>query len=185
MRLCRTWLAFGLLPALAGPLPAGAAVVYKWIDADGVVHFSDQPVPGAEKITTTGGSTRGILGQPPPPMSPQVGNAPKSQTLIRSTEVSITSPASGQTFSGAEVMAAHLSVRPEINPDHPLSIVWTLNGSPLPEAEGSVSFTLPDLARGEYTLSATVSDPATGESKSADPVTFNVLRPSLLAPQHK
>lgn len=184
MRLCRKWLAFGLLPVLAGPLPAGAAVVYKWIDADGVVHFSDQPVPGAERITTSGGSTRGILGQPPP-MNPQVGDPSKKQTLIGSTEVSITSPAPGQTFSGAEVMAAHLSVRPAINPDHPLSVGWTLNGSPVSEAEGSVSFTLPDLARGEYTLSATVSDPATGESKSADPVTFNVLRPSLLAPQHK
>jgi len=27
---------------------AHALVVYKWTDAQGVVHFSDQPVPGAE-----------------------------------------------------------------------------------------------------------------------------------------
>ncbi|NNE61472.1 MAG: DUF4124 domain-containing protein, partial [Woeseia sp.] len=29
---------------------AASAQVYKWTDADGVVHYSDQPTPGAEII---------------------------------------------------------------------------------------------------------------------------------------
>ena len=37
------------LAAFAGQ----AAVIYKWTDAQGVVHYSDQPVPGAQKIYTT------------------------------------------------------------------------------------------------------------------------------------
>jgi hypothetical protein len=65
-------------------------------------------------------------------------------------------------------------------------ITWTLNGAQVqnqpPDAQ---DFTLTDLARGVYTIEATVTDPATGESKSTDPVTFNVMRPSLLSPQHK
>ena len=36
-----------------------AAVVYKWTDADGVVHYSDQPVPGAEKIYTASSAAVG------------------------------------------------------------------------------------------------------------------------------
>lgn len=185
MRLRRTWLALGLLPGLVGPLPAQAAVVYKWIDADGVVHFSDQPVPGAEKIMTTGGSSRGILTDAPPASSRSGDPSKKPATRIQATVVSITSPAPGQTFSGSEPMDAHLSVNPEITPDRPLSVTWTLNGSPVSNAQDSTAFTLPDLARGEYTLSATVTDPNTGESKSADSVTFNVLRPSVMSPQHK
>ncbi len=185
MRLCRTWLALGLFPMLAGPLPAVAAVVYKWIDADGVVHFSDQPVPGAERIMTTGGSSRGILTGAAAAGSPSADSPKKPATRLGAPEVSITSPAPGQKFSGAEVMGGHLSVTPAITPDRPLSVSWTLNGSPVGEAEDLTSFTLPDLPRGEYTLTATVTDPGTGESKSADPVTFSVLRPSLLAPQHK
>src|ERR1700760_4451974 len=31
---------------------AMAATVYKWTDANGTVHFSDQPQPGAERIVT-------------------------------------------------------------------------------------------------------------------------------------
>jgi hypothetical protein len=41
------------------------------------------------------------------------------------------------------------------------------------------------LARGTYTLGATVVDQASGESKSAESVTFYVVRTSLLSPQHK
>jgi hypothetical protein len=184
MRLCRSWLALGLLPFLAGPLAAWAAVVYKWTDADGVVHFSDQPVPGAEKIITASGTSRGILNQPPPGTAPT--DSPKKTTLLGSTQLAITSPAQGQTFSGAEAVTVHLSMQPEISPDHPLSIAWTLNGSAVSEGEGATSFTLPpDLPRGAYTLTVTVTDPQTGESKSPDPVTFNVLRPGLLSPKHK
>ena len=48
----------GLLSAasrilLRTPFAAQGRVVYKWIDAEGVVHFSDQPVPGAEKVFTS------------------------------------------------------------------------------------------------------------------------------------
>ena len=180
MRLRRSWLPLGLACALAGPLLVRAAIVYKWIDADGVVHFSDQPVPGAEKIITAGGSTKGILSQPAPDAPP----AEKARTRsLASVDVAITAPAQGQTFSGGELVTPHLSVKPE--PGRGVTISWSLNGAPVSEAEGSTSFTLPDLPRGSYTLTATLTDTATGETKSADPVTFNVLRPSLLSPQHK
>jgi len=60
--------------------------------------------------------------------------------------------------------------------------------SPVGEGADSQSFTLPETltaGRGSYTLGATVTDPVSGQSKSAAPVTFNLLRPSLLSPQHK
>jgi hypothetical protein len=50
-----SWIIVGLLAALA----AQAAVVYRWVDADGVVHYSDQPVPGAQKIITAGKQLNG------------------------------------------------------------------------------------------------------------------------------
>ena len=46
-------------------------------------------------------------------------------------------------------------------------------------------FTLPDLPRGAYTL---VGDRDRSDHRRIEerrPVTFNVLRPSLLSPQHK
>ena len=183
MRLCRLWLAFGLVSVLSAPLLLRAAVVYKWTDADGVVHFSDQPVPGAEKIVTDGGSSRGIMNTAAPSALP--AETPKAATRLESTRISIASPTPDQTFSGSEVMYASAEVDPELQPGGPISISWSLNGSPAAEGEGSTHFALPDLPRGVYTLSATLTDTASGATKSADPVTFNVLRPSVLSPQHK
>lgn len=185
MRLCRSWLAFGLVSILSTPLLLRAATVYKWIDADGVVHFSDQPADGAEKITTSSGSTRGILTGPAPGATAQ--DKPKT-TSFADTQVTIVSPAHEQTFSGAEAVTATLSVEPAPKSAHQFSITWTLNGSPVGEGADAISFTLPEAltaSRGSYTLGATVTDPVSGESKSAAPVTFSVLRPSLLSPQHK
>ena len=39
-----------LLLCLALPLQAGQTV-YRWVDAQGVVHYSDQPQPGGESET--------------------------------------------------------------------------------------------------------------------------------------
>lgn len=183
MRLCRSWLAFGLVSVLSAPLLLQAAVVYKWTDADGVVHFSDQPVPGAERIVTDGGTSRGILSTAAP--GAPAAQTPKAVTRLDSTQISIVSPTPDQTFSGSEAMYASAAVDPELQPGGPISISWSLNGAPVAEAEGATHFKLQDLPRGAYTLSATLTDADSGATKSADPVTFNVLRPSTLSPQHK
>jgi hypothetical protein len=185
MRLCRSWIALGLVPVLSVPLLLRAATVYRWVDADGVVHFSDQPVEGAEKILTSSGSSRGILTGPAP--NAPAPDKPKNTTFA-DTQVSIVSPGREQTFSGEETVTASLSVEPAPKGGRPLSVSWTLNGAPVSEGNDAMSFTLPAAltsGRGSYTLGATVTDPQSGESKTADPVTFNVLRPSLLSPQHK
>jgi hypothetical protein len=176
MHLRRTWIALGLSALIS---PVLAAVVYKWVDADGVVHFSDQPVPGAEKITTTGGSTRGILSQPMPG-GRSAPDKPKPHPVQHAT---ISSPAPDQTFTGGEQVSASLSVDPALAPGQTVS--WTLNGAQVGESSNATQLMLPDLPRGTYTIAATVSDSGSGETISADPVTFNVVRPSVLSPQHK
>jgi hypothetical protein len=176
MHLRRTWIALGLSALISA---APAAVVYKWVDADGVVHFSDQPVPGAEKITTSGGSTRGIMSQPMPG-----GGAAAEKPKPRPVQhASISSPTPDQTFTGGEQVSASVSVDPPLTPAQTVS--WTLNGAKVGESSNATQLMLPDLPRGTYTIAATVSDSVTGDSISADPVTFNVLRPSVLSPQHK
>ena len=183
MHLCRPWIMFAAWAACLAPVAGQALVVYKWTDAQGVVHFSDQPVPGAEKVTTSSAPERaGILGPAATPGSVAPKDTPKA-TPLASARVSITSPGPEQTFTGGESVPVSLAMEPE--PKAGWTVVWSLNGAQVqgqpPDAR---SFTLSDLPRGVYTIEATVTD-VTGESKAADPVTFNVLRPSLLSPQHK
>lgn len=186
MHLCRSWILVGAWASGLIPLAAHAVAVYKWTDAQGVVHYSDQPVPGAEKMSTSSGPGHaGILGQTAAgPGSSGPPASKKPPTGLSSATVAITSPGPQQTFTGGESVPVALSISPEVKAGY--TVAWSLNGAQVQnQAQDATQFTLTDLARGVYTIEATVTDPSTGESKSAEAVTFNVLRPSLLSPQHK
>jgi hypothetical protein len=175
-------MAAGWIALCASALTVQAAVVYKWTDADGVVHFSDQPVPGAERIVTASGSLHGGLSAPGgsngAPAKPKSG--PASPTI---TQFSIVSPGHEQMITGNQPVNVRLDLEPTLTPAQAIS--WYLNGAPVSQPPDSVQFTLTDLTRGTYILTATILDRDTGETKSADPVTFYVAQPSLLSPQHK
>ena len=159
-----------------------AAVVYKWVDADGVVHYSDQPYPGAEKIYTSSPSTAAAGSAPGSAAGPR--QAPKAAAAgLGLTEFSIASPVNDQTFFGDDVIAVHLNLAPGLKPSQ--SITWHLNGKQLEFPPDAISFPLPHLDRGAYTLAATITDQETSESQSSNSVTFYVRQPSALAPQHK
>jgi hypothetical protein len=184
MHPCRSWILVGACASWLIPFAAQGLVVYKWTDAQGVVHFSDQPVPGAEKVLTSSlPGHAGIMGQTAPsPAAP--GAKPKTDKTLSTAKIAIASPAPEQTFSGGESVPVSLSLDGDLKPSW--TIVWTLNGAQVQgQSPTATSFTLTDLARGVYTIEATVTDGGTGESRSVEGVTFNVMRPSLLSPQHK
>jgi hypothetical protein len=169
----RLLVGLGLLAAFA----AGAAVVYKWTDADGVVHYSDRAVPGAEKVVTAGSSTNGI-GRTV--NSPATAVPAKPAKPAAFSVLAIDSPTKEQVFFNDETVSVRLSLEPALK-DGQL-VTWNLNGQTLTDQAGALSFALPTLARGTYVIGATVSDPSTGQTQSADSVTFYVRQPSALAP---
>jgi hypothetical protein len=158
-----------------------AAVVYKWVDADGVVHFSDQPSPGAVKIYTSSSTATTAASAPGSAAGPR--QAAKSDAASGFSEFSIVSPANDQTFFGDDVIAVHLNLAPGLKPSQ--SITWHLNGKQMGFPPDATSFPMPHLDRGAYTLDATITDQETSESQSSNSVTFYVRQPSALAPQHK
>lgn len=48
-----------IVTALLVPTALAAADVYRWTDAQGTVHYSDQPHPGAEAVTVDPGAAAG------------------------------------------------------------------------------------------------------------------------------
>jgi len=179
MHLLRLWFALGLVAAFA----ANAAVIYKWTDADGVVHYSDQAVPGAEKIVTSSSSSNGIaVGAA---RGPSIGTPnKKAPSRLDYATFAIESPAKEQAFFGDEIIPVRLRLDPDLKANQ--TIGWYLNGSPLTDqAPTSRSFTLQSLSRGTYQLSATLTDTVTGETQNSDGVTFFVRQPSELSPQHR
>jgi hypothetical protein len=166
------------LAAFAGQ----AAVVYKWTAPDGVVHYSDQPVPGAEKIFTASGPTPAGPASSGPP-TPQAAPASKKNGPLSFNQLAITSPAPDQTFFGDEVISVQLALDPSLQPNQ--TITWHLNGKPLLQEPTTTQFVLPHLDRGTYAIAATIGDQQTGESVSTNSVTFFVHQPSELSPQHR
>jgi hypothetical protein len=172
----QTWLAIGLLTAFT----VQAAVIYRWVDADGVVHYSDQASPGAEKIVTATSSSSVAQGARST-AAPTVQAPQRSAGGLNYAEFSITSPAPEQTFFGDDVVAVHLNLNPTLRPNQ--SITWHLNGKQLDFPPNAVSFALPHLDRGTYALAATITDQQTSESETSSSVTFFVRQPSALSPQ--
>lgn len=161
-------------------------MVYKWTDADGVVHYSDQSVPGAQKIYTATSTTASTPAAAPAGAGPAApdshgAGAPKAAAPLGYTQFSITSPAPDQTFFGDEVVGVHLTLQPDLKPDQ--VITWHLNGKQLEEGPTSTQFGLPRLDRGTYILAATITDQGSGESMTSDSVTFFVRQPSDLGPR--
>jgi hypothetical protein len=180
----RPWIVLATLAAFAGQ----AAVVYKWTDSSGVVHYSDQPVPGAEKIYTASSTANGGGNSANAGNAPASGAAPPASNRtapgLNFNQFSITSPAPDQTFFGDDVVSVHLALDPILGPDQ--SITWHLNGKQLDDqGPAATQLTIQHLVRGTYILAATITDQKTGESQTSDSVTFFVHQPSEFAPLHQ
>jgi hypothetical protein len=174
MHMCRCAFALGLLAAAL----AQGATVYKWIDAAGVVHYSDQPEPGSEKIQIDTAPIGFVVGKP---ALAAAQPAVKNTAGLNYRQFDIASPAASQGFY-AESVPVRLELSPELRSGHSLS--WALNGKALDNQANATQFVLDELPRGTYVLTATITDTSTNETATAPSVTFYMQEPSKLFPHH-
>ena len=158
-----------------------AAVVYTWTDSAGVVHYSDHAVPGATVVVTSTPSS-GL--QAGPATAPNVANQTRpAGAALDYTQFAISSPQAEQVFFSDDIVSATLQLEPALKAGQIVS--WSLNGQMLHDQQGNQSITLPALPRGAYSVTATVTDPVSGTSRTTPGVMFYVRQPSELSPQHK
>jgi len=165
------------LAALGLFIGAGSAVattLYRWVDAQGVVHYSDTPQPGAEKIDVQSAQT---YRAPPAPKSSTAVQKPATQAPA-AYQCSITTPTPAQSFYNPEAVAIAVSVSPELGAGDQL--VLTVDGSPVPGS--GQDFQLPAPERGDHKIAFAVRDSEGKMACTAAPVVFSVQRPSLLSP---
>src|SRR3984957_10709611 len=163
-------------------MAANAATVYKWVDADGVTHFSDQPHPGAQKITVQAAQTystpaapaapRAPAQRPGAPLSPRGGYAGRN----------ISRPTNDEVFMNASTVPASVHLEPGVRPGDRIAV--SLDGAGVSaNVPSDTEFTLTAVVRGTHALSATVIEEATGNVFCQPPgVTFHVHQPPLLSP---
>lgn len=167
-------------------LSAGAAEIWRWKDANGVTHYSDKPMPGAERMGLSipaPGSPEAEQAAAAAPMEeyqPSEPPAPRAQPFAYKACV-ITSPAPDETFRGVQPVDIRLRIDPQLQAGHTVRVLY--DGSPVADwPPESLQHSLPEVFRGSHTLSVRVFD-ENGRSVCAGPtVTFHLLQTSVLPP---
>jgi len=154
--------------------------VWKWVDKNGVPHYSDQPTPGAVRVDLNVQTYDSAAATIPPgarPTQPKPAAAPVPYQLIE-----IWKPGNDQAIvgSGGEVSVA-VRVEPEVQAGHSLRL--ELNGARVSEPSSTATtFELKNIPRGTHTLAASVVTGAGQTLIQATPVTFHVLQPVVKRP---
>jgi hypothetical protein len=161
---------------LTGAAGAAGTTLYRWVDAQGIVHYSDTPQPGAQTIEVH--SAQGYHAPPASRGSGQSSPGPAEQPPAE-YECHISSPLPQQSFFSPETVAISVSVSPALVAGD--QILVYVDGNPLPSSSGQ-DFQVNQPDRGGHTISATVRAADGRTACTAAPVTFEVQRPSLLSP---
>lgn len=171
------------LAALASALTAFGAdqsttTTYRWVDAQGVVHYSDTPQPGAEQLKIHPAQTYSAAHAPG-----QSSGSPAEQSAGSVYQsCSVQQPAAEQSFFAPESIPVRLSLQPNLRSEDHVSV--TLDGAPLePVGDSPLNFRISDPDRGTHTLIVTVRDASGSVVCTSSGVTFYVQRPSRLSPQ--
>ena len=173
-----------LLPLLllAAALPAET---WRWVDENGVVNFSDQPRPGAERVELEGLSTFS-----PPEWTSQSAEAggsaePDAEGLEWYSRLAILSPVNEETiWNNQGNLDVALAVEPRMRQGDRINLY--LDGDPVSGLPPNATrFTINRVFRGGHTLRATIVDQNGAELFSSDTLQFYVRQTSLLNPQNR
>lgn len=143
---------------LLGINPA-VAQIYQWTDGQGVVHFSDKPVPGAKVITLPESQ---IATKPIPQdssaekklLQPDVSDeAAEADSAYR--ELLIVSPADEETIRNPQgYIPIVIDLKPELKKGDLLQVVF--DGKPVGEPQVNPGMALQGVNRGSHTLAVQV-----------------------------
>jgi len=141
-------------------LAAGAvmAQAYKWVDANGVVHYSDRPRAGAELIELSKSPTRRTPRPAPRSTVSQPTSAAATEAepaAFKYESITISTPAAEETLWNIEsVLNVSLSIKPGLQPGHQIRVYF--DGEPR-MVSGS-SFQLEEVYRGIHNLQVEIVD---------------------------
>lgn len=167
---------------------AHAATVWKWVDANGVTHYSDRPVEGAEAIELSSAQSIPLATPRAPAPStrasgPQSSSAAERGTAQPYTRFDVTSPGQQETLWNIEgTLEVSVAIEPVLQNGHRLDVY--LDGQRQNLAATTPTFTVPEVYRGVHTLQAVVVDDAGNEVLRSLAVTFMVQQTSLLNPNN-
>ncbi|HKE46224.1 MAG TPA: DUF4124 domain-containing protein [Steroidobacteraceae bacterium] len=156
------------------------ATTYKWVDKNGVTHYSDTPAPGAEVVNLQSAQTFEAT-TPGTATSSRTSTAPGAEVPAY-TKLDLWKPENEETYTNTgNVVTARVRIEPDLRRSH---TIWLyLDGKRVDGLPGAGdSFTLQNVFRGTHTLAAVVTDQQGKQLISSQTVTFYMHQASTQAP---
>ena len=168
-------------PAAPPKKPATQNQVYKWVDEEGVVHYTDKPpTEGAQPTKLPALQT--YKGGTNPSLNKFDARRPSASGSTPVANLDIVTPSHDETFRDRTVPVA-VMVTPQLKPGQRL--VYLLDGVPVSEPTTQTSYAMTEVERGTHTIGVTIIDDAGNEHGSAPPVTIHVKPPQVDNPSGK
>jgi hypothetical protein len=171
-------LAFTLLSLLCSL--ALAATVYRWVDDDGIVHYSDQPHANAEKLQVHAAQSYKPTAQESAAMA---AGAASSAAPAPYRGCAIVQPQDDQSFANVDSLTVVVQTDPALHSGDKVFVMvdgQALNGG----APTGPQFVLSPVDRGTHTAQAQIKDAGGSVQCQTPPVTFHVTQVSLLNPNN-
>jgi hypothetical protein len=157
-----------------------ATTVYKWVDENGVIHYSDQPHPNAQKLQVVGvqtysGSAAAARGSSSSDSdaSPATANPYKGCAIAQ--------PLDQQSLPNAQ--SVFIRVASDPIPRGGDRIFITMDGQGLNGgAPTGLSFNVTPIDRGAHSVQAQIRGPDDQVLCQTPTITFYVQQPSLFSP---
>jgi hypothetical protein len=170
-------LLFTLFWAACAATPA--ATVYKWVDDNGVIHYSDQPHENAQKVELKAPQTYSAPKIPNTPVRRSSSTPGKQPAAYQSCAVS--EPTPDQVFMNTDTVVAGVTATPPIRPGD--KAVVTLDGMQVPGVPASGGqFTISPVDRGTHSIQVAIQDSSGANVCTSAAVTFHVHQPSIQSP---
>ncbi|GIU11204.1 MULTISPECIES: DUF4124 domain-containing protein [unclassified Shewanella] len=157
------------------------ATVYKWVDENGKVHFSDKPVKNAE-VVELNENTQNNIKLPDPVVLPDLNTA--DDTDKASYKLNIASPSEEETIRNNEGEITLIAKsHPQLSPAH--EFVLFMDGQQLGSAQKSGLFKLSDIDRGEHSFVVKVLSKNGKQLATTPPRKVFLHRTHLNQPKYK
>jgi hypothetical protein len=160
-----------------GGAAQAATKLYKWVDAQGVTHWSDTPVEGAKKVDVAPAQSYSAPPTQSRPAPAPVAKAPPVEPANAGyTRIAIVRPQSGETFANVSNIEIGAETDPPLEPAHDPWIV--LDGKRV--ANGMSVIVSPE--RGSHTVHLEIENSAGKVIATSPGITFHVQKASIQTP---
>ena len=133
---------------------------YRWVDEDGVVHYSDRPRAGAEQVILPSDNQVTRRRQPAPaPRAQPAGDQQSEPAAFKYESFSVAAPAPEETlWNIGGVLDVSLELQPSLRDGHRVRVFFDGNE----QMVSGTSFQIEEVYRGVHNLQAEIVD-ATGK----------------------